>query len=217
MKVKYIKILILFFICSARLLNGVEYNATVSDERLFVWFRVAKVATRSITEILVERQVPVRPETKLLFKPKQFKYYFKFAFVRNPWDRLVSCYFNKVLTKNHRAFRECYGKDFDYFVDFVSKKDLESADRHIQFQTSLIPLGFVDFIGRMENFEADLRIVLEKIGIDPLIEIPKKNQTSRLHYSYYYTEKTKKIVEEIYKRDINYFGYSFEVAPPIET
>lgn len=186
-----------------------NYNITASDTHQFVWFRTAKVGTRTILEIL-EKNVPLSTNNfKVIYNPNDYKGYFKFAFVRNPWDRVVSCYCNKVLSKCHHAFRECFDKDFDYFVDFIDKQDLSVADAHIRLQTTLMPLHDLDFIGRLETFSEDLSYVLSVIGLEH-IKIGHKNSSQHQHYSHYYTPRTIKIIAKKYKSDIKAFGYQFE-------
>lgn len=186
------------------------YNITASDEYKFVWFRVAKVGTRSILRIFRDNQVPFSIDGyKLTFNPEKHKDYFKFAFVRNPWDRVVSCYYNKVVTKGHAAFSECFDKDFEYFVKYIGKQNLSTADPHIRLQTRLIPMDEVDFIGRLENFTEDLQYVLSVLGLQ-CTEIPQANRTDHVHYSTYYNEKTQQIIAKKYRDDIEAFGYQFE-------
>jgi hypothetical protein len=69
----------------------------------------------------------------------------------------------------------------------------------------------VDFLGRFENLGSDLLKVYDELGIE-LKTIPHENRSVRGHYSSFYTPKTKMIVEERFKRDIEYFGYEFEGA-----
>lgn len=187
-----------------------RFNITASDEYNFVWFRVAKVGTRTIYQILREQQVPYTIKgVRIPFLPQENKKKFKFAFVRNPWARVVSCYHDKVVNKALRTMTKCYDKDFDFFVDFIAKKDLTRADVHIKLQTRLFPLNEVDFVGRMENFEEDLQYVLKQIGIE-CPRIPHKNVSRHKHYSTYYNERTKAIIAEKYRADIEAFGYEFE-------
>lgn len=185
------------------------YNITASDSHNFVWFRVAKVGTRSILEILQERTQLSINNYGVPFNPARFKDHFKFAFVRNPWDRVVSTYCNMILTRKHKFYQQCFGKDFSYFVDFINKRDLTDIDVHIMLQSKLIPLESVDFIGRFERFDEDLRLVLQVLGLDD-VAIPHKNASAHPHYSRYYSEKTKKIIAKKYKADIEAFGYVFE-------
>lgn len=193
----------------ARKVVSPGYNITASDTHKFVWFRVAKAGTRSILRILQENTKLSVDAYGIPFRPSRYADYFKFAFVRNPWDRVVSTYCNKVLTRKHLPFQACYGKSFDYFVDFIDKQDLVNTDVHIMLQTKLIPLNFVDFIGRFEQFTDDLQVVLQVIGLEG-IDIPHINASTHSHYSHYYSERTKKIIGKKYKADIDAFDYAFE-------
>lgn len=219
LKIYFLLILTLFFSTafandveftrSAKSSNKILYNITASDTHRFVWFRVAKVATRTIRDIF-EKNVPLSVNSfSVSYKRKDYEGYFKFAFVRNPWDRVVSCYCNKVIPKNHRAFEECFGKDFNYFIDFINRQDLITADPHIRLQSSLFPIKEMDFIGKLENFPEDLSYVLSILKLDHF-PIGHKNKTNHKHYSQYYSEHTKKIIAKKYKVDIQNFGYEFE-------
>ncbi len=189
-----------------------RYFMTVSDSAKFVWFRTAKVGTRTILKILNDNKTQLSAyNIQAPYDPEKYKDYFKFAFVRNPWDRIVSCYCNKVLTKSHPPFGQCFDKGFDYFVDFINKQNVAKGDNHIKLQTKLLPYYKVDFIGHFETFSEDLQHVLKTIGLKN-VEIPKKNASEHAHYSKYYTERTKNIIAKKYKADIEAFGYRFETA-----
>lgn len=184
------------------------YAIFTSDEKRLIWFRVFKAASETIKETL-ERQIPDIQEERTLHLPPQIAHYFTFAFVRNPWDRMVSCYFHKIVTKRSNEFKECFDKDFDFFVHFVSKIDVTQSNPHIRLQTRLIPVEQCDFIGRVENFDEDFDFVCNKIGIQR-VELPRIHQTAHEHYSHYYTPKTRKIIAKLYREDIETFGFSFE-------
>lgn len=185
-----------------------RYNITASDTHRFIWFRIAKTGTRTILAGLQQStQLSVNGYT-VTYRNNDYEGYFKFSFVRNPWDRIVSCYFNKVLGQSYNAFQECFGKDFEYFIDFINRQNVDKADPHIRSQSSLLPLNDLDFIGRFENFEEDLKYVFGVINIDPLI--CHKNFSQHEHYSHYYTERTRDIIADKYKEDIENFGYKFE-------
>lgn len=185
------------------------YNITACEEPKFIWFRVAKVGTRSILAILREHVDLSISGFNIPFEAKKSKKYFKFAFVRNPWDRVVSCYSNKVVAEKGTPYKECFGKDFDFFVDFIDKQDLTTSDIHIRLQSTIIPLNDVDFIGRFERFAEDLRSVLDTLGLYDA-EIVHRNRSVHAHYSTYYTDRTRKIIAKKYKQDIETFGYVFE-------
>jgi len=125
--------------------------------------------------------------------------YFKFAFTRNPWHRIVSAW--KFAFAGGRI--KHYGKvPFHKFI----KKYLD-AWLCVEMNT----LDFCDgcyFIGKFENLQEDFNTICDKIGI-PRRQLPHKNPTKHKHYTKYYDDETKQIVAEKYVKDIEYFGYKF--------
>ena len=142
--------------------------------------------------------------------------FFKFAFVRNPWD-WVKCQFfhcfpeeeKEVLTENDifsvRRFLADYTRgiqtDTKYQYAFLSSTDDGKG-----------PL-LVDFVGKFERLQKDLDIACDKIGI-PRCILPHRNKGidsgRKKHYSQFYTDKTRDLVRKLYKKDIEYFEYEFE-------
>lgn len=185
-----------------------RYNIYSSDEKNFVWFRVYKAASSTTKEILVKNApdlVQSRPGTL----PKKFNNHFKFAFVRNTWDRVVSCYFDKVVVQRIPEFKECFDKDFDFFVDYIDRLDVSRANSHLKLQTKLIPVHQLNFIGKLDTYSRDLAYVSSIIGLE-YEEIPHKLRTDHRHYSTYYTPRTREIIAKKYKEDIDAFGFTFE-------
>jgi len=126
--------------------------------------------------------------------------YFKFTFVRNPFDKIVSQY--------HYGIQHCgfpHSRTFnEYIQTWYSGGEIS---KHSQFHLSYINEK-LDFIGRFENLQEDFNIICDKIGI-PRKELPHKNKTKHKHYTEYYDEETKQIVAEKYAKDIEYFNYEF--------
>jgi len=191
-----------------------RYNLSISHDKKFIWFRVAKVGTRTIFNVLESANIVLDAEHPMncYYPQSRFEDYFKFAFVRNPWDRLVSCWHNKVLDSNIFNFsREELAdmQEFSNFVEYVEHLDIERCNHHIRLQTKLIDLNQVDFLGRFENFEQDLRFVIERLNLDQT-EIPHKNVSKkRTNYREYYNDDLIEKVGKIYRRDINHFRYEF--------
>lgn len=158
--------------------------------------------------------------------PGEFNSYFRFSFVRNPWDRLVSEY-------RYRNYAEKYS--FKQFVleGLPAKDPYSDAYRHVMPQSDFIfdkngqPL--VDFIGRFETLQSDFDFVCQRLGIVNS-KLPFKNQSTtrtslrdrikglfsdiqnppRIHYSSYYDDDSKELVAVQYASDIEAFGYQFE-------
>jgi chondroitin 4-sulfotransferase 11 len=165
--------------------------------------------------------------------------YFKFAFVRNPWDRLVSWYsmirratritrLGALLSSRKRShlqqrasnplWRYLYENcsSFEEFIkNCTGQVQVEEGALYSFAYNQLDYLEdgngsiLVDFIGRFENFSEDLRMLAMKAGIQ-LGQITHANVSVHRHYSIYYTSELEKIVRERFARDIEYFGYDFE-------
>jgi hypothetical protein len=189
-----------------------RYNITVCHEKRFVWFRVAKAGTRTIYDLLTKSNVSLdaKHPYDIFYPVRAYQNYFKFAFVRNPWDRLVSCWRNKVVDNNHFDFSTAEltkMREFSNFVDFVSGLNTESCDPHLRLQCRLIDLNQIDYLGRLESIDKDLIEVFGILDI-PLMDIERRNVSSdRNPYWYYYDNKLVEKVYQIYCRDIQIFGY----------
>ena len=146
----------------------------------------------------------------------QFDEYFKFAFVRDPWDRTASFY--RFLGYDWRC-------SFPRFVQKHLPELLESRAWFLCPQSEYVygqdgrPL--VDFIGRFESLEQDFITACQRIGIaDP--KLPHVNDSRKptrgvmrrfkrrpQHYKDMYDARTMKLVADLYEADIDAFKYSF--------
>ena len=67
----------------------------------------------------------------------------------------------------------------------------------------------VDFIARLETINQDFLFIANKVGSTKK-KIEKINTSERSQYRNYYSDKTIEIVKNIYKDDIELFGYDYE-------
>jgi hypothetical protein len=141
------------------------------------------------------------------FQDNHFEFidYFKFAFVRNPWDRVVSWYnFSMYLSnlENVEKERNISGKDFlSYIKEF---QNIWGNEQQNQYEFTKC----CDFIGRYENLQNDFNMICDKIGI-PQQKLPHKNKTKHKCYTEYYDDETREVVAKKFAKDIEYFGYEF--------
>jgi len=69
----------------------------------------------------------------------------------------------------------------------------------------------VDFIGKFENLEEDLKYILSKLNL-PMTKLTKEKSTYRTirnDYRNYYNNETKRLIEQNFKKEIELFGYDF--------
>jgi hypothetical protein len=153
--------------------------------------------------------------------------YFKFTFVRNPWDRFVSLYNYYIKGSELYGTRDVVPfVSFEHFVDRLNNNcEMISAHVsdnphvrkvHYKSQISFIEssklcttgIDSLDYLGRFENLQQDFNIICDKIGI-PQQQLPYVNKTKHKHYTEYYDDETRQIVAEKYANDIEMFGYEF--------
>lgn len=123
---------------------------------------------------------------------------FKFAFVRNPFDRFVSSY-------SHMGKKK---KDFKDFVMDLSNW-WYTHDRQVQvlFKPQfrfLCNWGMdsqMDFIGKYERINEDWKIVAEKIGVSD--KLPLTNESERTDWRDYYDDETLMQVQKKYEVDFH--------------
>lgn len=126
--------------------------------------------------------------------------YFKFCFERNPWDREVSLYF-------FRRGRTGFAKNFDDHLKTLKRRRLRNWTIYTEWNRVN-----VDFIGRYENLEQDFKFALQKCGIDWNGELPRAKsrfRTDKRHYREHYNDQSRDLIANIYRREIEYFGYEF--------
>jgi hypothetical protein len=182
----------------------------ISDQLKCIFVEVPKTGSSSIRAIIGEPSKPHLNISQLesLLDPLKFKTYFKFGFVRNPWDRAVSLYERKegMQLRNQMSFEE-----FIDWMKFASSTCIHPVPHRYQLDWFVDGSGnvLVDFIGRFERLDSDWGFVRTRLGINA--DLPKINvNTDRQRdYTKYYTARTKKIVRDRFAVDIEYFGYEF--------
>ena len=74
----------------------VNYNIIRSDKQKYIGFLIAKNALSSVRDHMSRCTSSANFGFLVPYKTN-WNSYFKFTFVRNPWDRLVSCWKNKIV------------------------------------------------------------------------------------------------------------------------
>lgn len=206
-----------------------EFN--ICDEKKIVYLNNAKVACSSIKTAIFT--VPVLDDYGIHTITEQYrsrkltpkeKQYFKFTFVRNPFERLVSCYESKYYTDKIKyqkkvLYFEYYllgrlkkDKGFDNFVAEVCKIPNSFADKHFCSQYNLVydtkrgkEICLLDFVGKYENIQQDFETIQKRFGLK---QLPHYNKSAKKNWMDYYTLKTANMVYKRYEKDIKVFGYN---------
>lgn len=149
--------------------------------------------------------------------PKRFAAYFKFTFVRNTWDRLVSIYhFNKEHSDDPCtvSVHPKPGEPFDqYLYRMHNLRGLEERFYKSFFRSQLDWITIedrvaVDFIGRFETLSNDFQTVCQRLQTYP--QLQHVNSSRHGPCWRYYDCQTKDLVRDWYASEIDYFQF----APP---
>ena len=200
----------------------------VSDNCKYIYMGCQKTASTTIRRELCKRsQDAVLPKHKMygqhwtalavrdeyVKNPDKWNSYFKFAFVRNPWDREVSFY---AFKKGHGAKKGLQKKDTDKFKKFV----MTYTDSPCwKFVTDNEYNQIIDFVGRYETLQEDFNKICNRLNWDNIIlpiKLQSKYRTGH-HYTEFYLKKNGEYDEELiemvhekWKKDVELFNYIFE-------
>jgi len=146
-----------------------------------------------------------------------FDSYFRFSFVRNPWDRAVSQYTYMERRPDLREFLGMrQGASMKEYLQLIGRRLHVQWEKQVRFLQADSGELLVNFIGRFESFESSARSVIARLGIG-LGEIPHENAGVRGPYQTYYDEEAREMVAALYAEDIRAFGYAFEPTTSAES
>ncbi|MEJ2383288.1 MAG: sulfotransferase family 2 domain-containing protein [Xanthomonadales bacterium] len=151
---------------------------------------------------------------------------FKFSFVRNPYERIVSEYLYRNYF-SHRSFR-------DFVLRRLPPPGWGDDYRHVMPQYDMLHDAngrlLVDFVGRFENLQQDFGEVCARLGIENAA-LPHRNRSNKRsrtlkrrvrnfvfrngedgkrRYTDFYDDETRAAVARLYRQDIEAFGYGFD-------
>jgi hypothetical protein len=235
----------------------------LSHTHKFIFFCSSKVGTTSMEEVLrplqegaeydfgsagaaiVPKHIPpailrgALPETV-------WDEYFKFVFVRNPWDWFVSQWFFNTVAGvdapsrlSARALRSFFGPrgrgpqaEPEPLVRFSD--ELRTEDVHAMFELLKRFKGLPGRDGLYQSnwvYDMDDRMIVDYVGryesleadfeeikrhLGLDLELPHLNRTEHRDYRSYYTAETRDLVGELWAVDVRNFDYSFDQPDTVE-
>ena len=204
----------------------------ISTTHRYVFAAVPKTGTHAVRKALrphmregdleqvglfVNRQLPIAELAKLrhghitldqlrsFMDPAKFGDYFKFAFVRNPFDRFVS--YCSFMTRAGDAFQRDPQRVMRHFLETPPHHHILFAPQH-SFVSNGDGALLADYIGRVETMQDSFDFIAGKIGI-PTVELEKVNTSTRASYRDYYDQQLIDGVARLYARDLELFDYDF--------
>lgn len=164
----------------------------------------------------------------------------RFAFVRNPYARLVSCWLTKFRdvpliptnpsVRSYLAWRQhndlslpegpTSTLSFDQFIDLATMTAKERVDAHWHLQAGLLDMPGIELnlVGRVESFARDFMRVLGHVQASDALRtdaIKRINPSDAGDWQNYYTSKLADRVYKTYEIDFDWFEYPTKVTPKI--
>jgi hypothetical protein len=138
-------------------------------------------------------------------RPEEFERLFKFAFVRNPFDRFISyCAF---MTRKSGLFERDPKAIMRHFIDNPPWTHILFQPQH-SFVTSAEGEMLADEVGRVEEMQPSYDRIAARIGV-PTAVLDKVNTSNRRDYRDYFVPELVDGVARLYARDLELFGYQF--------
>lgn len=197
-----------------------DFSLKAYDENKTIFVHITKTAGTSVAKSLFG-YLPYHYTSidyRVIYGKKAFNNYFKFAFVRNPWDRLYSAYrylksggWNDEDKKWSEANLSRYN-DFNHFIlDWLTPQNIT---KHIHFKPQYEFICdtkeniLIDYIAYFETINEDFNYIAEQLNLD--VALGTHNANPGESYKTIYSKEAIEKVRSIYKKDIELFGYNFE-------
>jgi hypothetical protein len=140
---------------------------------------------------------------KMGMTPQKWDSYYKFCFIRNPYDKIVSAWYHVNR----------------YNIPFANFLNLKDVCNDVEYMHTFMPqvrniinekgmIG-INFIGHFENLEYDFQSVLKNIGVKNIIHEVEKKMNKRDHNPFYeyYDQETLDKVNILLKEDFEKLDY----------
>ena len=208
------------------LITGFCLPPNVNNAKGYIFVHIPKTAGTSMCEALGLSDT--MHETAIDYRRMlggRYDELYRFAFVRNPWDRFLSLYmYARMEESHHHSASAPHSKKCGKHPDYETLKHTSIQDAAAlliagQLSFQWLPQHrwvcdengkvIVDFVGRVEAVEHDWPVVAARVG--GRTNMPRRNvaNVEKVPYQQVLDSKTKALLDDYYKKDVELFGYQF--------
>ena len=206
----------------------------ISHKHKYIFVHIPKTGGISIRRALEKSDATLSKYTHQSIRtiqptltPEQFTSYYKFGFVRNPWDRLYSMYrYNNKIILHHKKLQYYNSHGLDLYVlpfkDWLFGETWNSWDpnktitlpnqklEQLYFLTDNDNQIIVDYIARFENIISEFNIICNTVAIKQHKLIKENQSGPRINYRKQYDNEMIDFVYKYHTHDITQFNYHFK-------
>lgn len=142
-------------------------------------------------------QKHISPTTSKKIYANYWDEYFKFTFVRNPFDWLRSLWLKGRRRRGVLSFQK-------WLLNPTLAPHEDQSILKLESQ-----LQEMDFIGRFENLQKDFDVICDAIKA-PKKPLPHLYGSKKKDYKQFYNDKSRKVVEDLFSEYMEYFHYFFD-------
>ena len=187
------------------------------EDKKTVFVHISKAGGTSVTNWLKNNFNPNKIGPKHCridrIQNKNIDFDFHFTIVRNPFARVHSWYWYHVqggqfdkIPEKWPHWKEAAEKGFNQWI-LDSSREGDTKSSIWWTQKTFIDTNLDYDACRLENINEEFRRIQKRLNcFEPL---PISNTSNHAHYRKDYTPGTKKIIEEHFREDLEYFNYDF--------
>ena len=207
----------------------------ICEYKKFIFIHIPKTAGTSIRNIIQPYGISyINGHAHTCIKDvqaeKDLSSYFKFTFVRNPWDRFVSLW---LTFKREEKLQENFNNLYDLKLD-NDFTEMEEVLRYLWLahkKGMLLPRWFkpqyeyihlsnlrllINYVGVYEKLQFCFDFLCDRIDF-PHCKLPwsedkhRRKERDKKHYSEFYVPRTRDMIADIYREDLRTWSfYEFE-------
>ena len=197
-----------------------DFSLKAYDELQCIFIHITKTAGTSIAKCLFG-YLPYHYtaiDYRVIYGRNTFNEYFKFAFVRNPWDRLYSAYrYLKAGGWDYKdkAWSDANLGEFNKFSDFVKYwVNEDNIKKHLHFRPQCHFICdknnklLINHLAYFETINDDYLLLKNHFNLSN--DLKKHNANPGKDYRLVYDDESIEVVNNVYSQDVITFGYDFD-------
>lgn len=211
----------------------------LSHSHKFIFVHIPKTAGQTVQKVLnpyciepetnktlfrrILTNLPVRENVdKAFFRPhysanwiktkvgqQTFSQYKTFAFIRNPFDLLVSRYEFILRRKNHHRHTLISAMNFSQYLEYERARHQKNQKDLFSFVCDKSGNIIVDELFRFEDLSSEINRMCAFLNIEQPSQIAHIHKSERKPYQEYYSDSDIAVASKIFERDIQHFDYKF--------